>query len=184
MIAIFCIQSKIHPSTKHLPVTFPLSTKTATVKPRASCILVESFVESNSHVYHPIHFKMSNYIQIWRFRWVELTPFRFDLNSRVPILSEIVGDLMSTIRFIIFSVHRQTNEFTRPQVTVGGLAQLVERVLSMHEVSGSIPEFSILLVLSLQEWIFYFFSSEYGCSFRSIHTCNLEFILITPILQS
>ena len=24
----------------------------------------------------------------------------------------------------------------------GGLAQLVERVLSMHEVSGSIPEFS------------------------------------------
>ena len=28
--------------------------------------------------------------------------------------------------------------------TSGGLAQLVERVLSMHEVSGSIPEFSIL----------------------------------------
>jgi hypothetical protein len=25
----------------------------------------------------------------------------------------------------------------------GGLAQLVERVLSMHEVSGSIPEFSM-----------------------------------------
>ena len=31
----------------------------------------------------------------------------------------------------------------------GGLAQLVERVLSMHEVSGSIPEFSILLYLFL-----------------------------------
>ena len=26
---------------------------------------------------------------------------------------------------------------------LGGLAQLAERVLSMHEVSGSIPEFSI-----------------------------------------
>ena len=27
---------------------------------------------------------------------------------------------------------------------IGGLAQLVERVLSMHEVLGSIPKFSIL----------------------------------------
>ena len=29
---------------------------------------------------------------------------------------------------------------------IGGLAQLVERVLSMHEVSGSIPEFSTRLL--------------------------------------
>ena len=28
-------------------------------------------------------------------------------------------------------------------IYLGGLAQLVERVLSMHEVSGSIPEFSM-----------------------------------------
>lgn len=33
--------------------------------------------------------------------------------------------------------------FIDNQQKIGGLAQLVERVLSMHEVSGSIPEFSM-----------------------------------------
>ena len=33
----------------------------------------------------------------------------------------------------------------------GGLAQLVERVLSMHEVSGSIPEFSSGTLLPVRE---------------------------------
>ena len=36
-----------------------------------------------------------------------------------------------------------THSVTPVPATIGGLAQLVERVLSMHEVSGSIPEFSI-----------------------------------------
>jgi hypothetical protein len=39
------------------------------------------------------------------------------------------------------SQHREA----RKVASHGGLAQLAERVLSMHEVSGSIPEFSILL---------------------------------------
>ena len=34
---------------------------------------------------------------------------------------------------------------TDTSTKIGGLAQLVERVLSMHEVSGSIPEFSTRL---------------------------------------
>lgn len=42
-------------------------------------------------------------------------------------------------------VHMQIYTKSLTDVTTskaGGLAQLVERVLSMHEVSGSIPEFS------------------------------------------
>ena len=34
----------------------------------------------------------------------------------------------------------------------GGLAQLVERVLSMHEVAGSIPAFSIARLTSWPCW--------------------------------
>ena len=37
----------------------------------------------------------------------------------------------------------------RLNMYIGGLAQLVERVLSMHEVSGSIPEFSNIILILL-----------------------------------
>ena len=47
--------------------------------------------------------------------------------------------------YIVMLVELSTEEL----VLIGGLAQLVERVLSMHEVSGSIPEFSSVYIFCL-----------------------------------
>jgi hypothetical protein len=50
----------------------------------------------------------------------------------------LFGTIFSSLATRLMTLHHSTS---------GGLAQLAERVLSMHEVLGSIPKFSKYLLL-------------------------------------
>ena len=56
----------------------------------------------------------------------------------------------------------------------GELAQLVERVLSMHEVAGSIPAFSMLsTILEISLFQFHIWPSQ-------LDLCGLASMILTP----